>query len=238
MAKDDSIKWSRLYVEQELHIGYEISFSPEQSHYLNTVMRKKANDPIRVFNGRDGEWHAEIGSVSKKSVSAVLIQQLRTQDTGKSDVHFVFPPLPKNRMDFMIEKAVELGVSDFHPILTQNTEVRQINRDRTMKQIIEASEQCERLDVPKLHDIQKLSDFPFAEHETVLACLERDKDAPMINKALPQGHVSFIIGPAGGFTQDEIVFLKDRCQAVSLGKNILRCETAGIFALCAINMRG
>jgi 16S rRNA (uracil1498-N3)-methyltransferase len=136
----------------------------------------------------------------------------------------------------MIEKAVELGATDFHPILSQNTEVRDINIGRITHQLTEASEQCERLDVPVLHPIQKLDhllgllplEYP------VYACIERMETSPLLGVFSGQNEMGFLIGPEGGFTSDEKNLLISRTHSLSLGADILRSETAALLMLSLV----
>jgi len=146
----------------------------------------------------------------------------------------VFAPLKKNRMDFLIEKATELGITDFYPVLTQNTETRKINEDRVHAQITEAAEQCERLTIPNFHPLQPLGDL-LSDWPAVMplyACLERIREPCLAITEKTEGLV-FLIGPEGGFTIEETEMIMDCSftQPVSLGANILRAETAALVCL-------
>ncbi len=197
-------------------------------------MRRKEGDALRLFNGRDGEWRAELSALGKKSAQAIVQEQLFPQPPPGRAIHLVFAPIKKNRMDFLIEKAAELGATHIHPVLTQNTEIRQLNEERINAQLIEAAEQCERLTVPALAPLQKLDrllgDWP--QNVPLYACIER-YDAPLLKDISATGDAAILVGPEGGFTADEAALLTSRpfIRPVSLGTTILRAETACLKAL-------
>jgi len=236
MDESKIIKLPRLYVDTVLQKDQSVTLKPEQAHYLKNVLHRGANDFVRLFNGRDGEWLTRLETLDKKKALAIPIEQIAPQPETRPAVHVLFSPIKKMRMDWLIEKAVELGVTDLHPVLTQNTDIRKIREVRIAQQIIEASEQCERMDIPTLHPLKKIpqvlaewnQDVPF------YACLERT-DAPPLTKVLNPGiNVAFLIGPEGGFTKEEKTRLQscDFIRPVSLGERVLRCETAAIYTLC------
>jgi 16S rRNA (uracil1498-N3)-methyltransferase len=209
--------------------------SENQTHYLKNVMRRNAGDFIRIFDGQNGEYLARIETLTKKSCEVLPLENLKPQPAQAHRTHLIFAPLVKNRMDILIEKTVELGVTDLHPVLTNRTEHRKINEDRLLSQIIEASEQSERLDIPALH--------PLISMETLLG---QWKDKPQIQwgcerdalERKPLGynnenHQAFLIGPVGGFDEDEITLLgrHPAITPISLGSAILRAETASILCI-------
>ena len=227
-------KSPRLYTELDLMQGGVIELPKEQAHYLKNVLRKSEGDPVRLFNGRDGEWVYCINALGKKGGEAAALEQTRPQTAQGRQIHAFFPPIKKNRMDFMIEKAIELGATDLHPIITQNTETRKINEERLKAQIIEAAEQCERLDLPTLHKLSDMFTVLKSCDAPVYAAIER-MDAPK-RITVESGDVAVLIGPEGGFTAEEIATLGTipSIKAVSLGDNILRAETALLKILCII----
>lgn len=225
-------KLIRLYVEGDLAPRQSLSLSQAQSHYLANVMRRKAGDKLRIFNGRDGEYVAEIETVTKKSVMLVALEQIREQPEAPLISCLLVAPIKKARMDFLIEKAVEMGMTDFYPVLTQNTEVRKVNFERIEAQIIEAAEQCERLDIPRVHKFWKLKDSVDAWDLPVqlYAAVEHGDNIHMRE----QGDVrAVLIGPEGGFTEEEKSWLANhkKVKCISLGARILRAETAALAAL-------
>lgn len=238
MNKEETFKLPRLYTTEGLAAETLIPLEAGQAHYLHNVLRRKQGDFIRLFNGKDGEWLACLQDLSKKGGSAKLTERLCPQPALNRRIHLLFTPIKKHRMDWMIEKIVELGVTDLHPVLTQNTEVRKINTERVEAQIFEASEQCERFVIPTLHPLEaldkKLAAWP--QDIKVLACLER-YDAPHIHKSGigKNEDAAFLIGPEGGFTTEEKAKIAETCKAVSLGTTVLRCETAAIKALILLN---
>lgn len=234
---DDYFKLPRLFTQHAFHSKGVIPLDSGQAHYLHNVLRRKDGDFIRLFNGKDGEWFGKLQSLNKKSGTVVLTDQLKKQPLQKKRLHLVFAPIKKNRMDWLIEKAVELGVSDFHPVLTQNTEIRKLNEVRLQQQIFEAAEQCERLEIPNLHPLQKLETVlgSWPEESQLLACIERAQTQMLQDVKLEKNDIAFIIGPEGGFTAEEKERISKKAHPVSLGETILRCETAVVKALVLIN---
>ena len=236
MVSTDFIKTPRLYVDTPMAAGSTITLDKAQSHYLANVMRRNTGDTLRVFNGRDGEWGGRISSLSKREVTIDLTEKLHEQPQEKQELHLIFAPIKKQRMDFMIEKAVELGATHLHPIVTNHTEVRKLNEERIFAQIVEACEQSERLDVPEMLPIQSLRKLlsSWDKSVPVAACLERG-DYPMLGKT-EQGVRAVLIGPEGGFDEDEVTLLKaySFIVAVSLGTAIMRAETAALYSLSVI----
>lgn len=237
MSKDDYFKLPRLYVDAPLGLGAAAPLSADQAHYFKTVLRRENGASVRLFNGRDGEWLCTLQELAKKSGLAVAVEQIKQQPAMSPGVHLYFAPIKKTRMDWLVEKAVELGATHLHPVMTQNTEIREINEKRLRQQIYEAAEQCERLDMPVLCDTRKLYSLPV--DAPMLACLERGETKPVQDMIPPQGAVSILIGPEGGFTVAEAEWIagQKNWQPVSLGPRILRCETAVCVALSACLFR-
>jgi 16S rRNA (uracil1498-N3)-methyltransferase len=228
-------KLSRLYRPEDLKAGAGIALDEKQSHYLKNVLRKNAGDTVRIFNGRDGEFLARIEHVSKKSLLLSLQEQIRPQPEKTRSVHMVFAPIKKNRMDFLIEKSVELGATDLHPVITARTENRHLNHERLSAQIAEAAEQCERMDIPLLHPAlplqQKIAGWNYTQ--TLHACLERSEN-PEIS-SIREKTPAFLTGPEGGFDEAETRLLLNSGNRgvvpISLGKTVYRAETAIFLCL-------
>lgn len=238
MDTDKITKLPRLYTENPLKRQEPIPLTSGQAHYLKNVMRRSEGDSVRLFNGKDGEYLATITSISKKNAILTPQDEITAQPTLNHRTHLLFAPLAKNRLDFVIEKSVELGVTDLHPIITARTEHRKINKDRITAQIIEASEQCERMHIPTLHDLAALNTaIPKWQHtDTIQWACERDtaKRKPLgYNTSNDQ---AFLIGPVGGFDQAEHDYLQTlkHITPISLGSTILRAETASILCLSQI----
>lgn len=240
MIPDNYIRLPRLYVDHELAADGTIPLEAGQAHYLRAVLRRAPGAAVRLFNGRDGEWLATLSALGKKDGAAAAEHCLAPQPAPERAVHLFFAPLKKARMDMLVEKAVELGATHLHPVLTRNTENRAPPEDRLRQQVIEAAEQCERLTLPALSPVRLLDaaldavppDLP------VFAGLERRPGLPFLPAALPppDAPCAVLIGPEGGFTAAEADSLTARTALtpVSLGPAILRSETAALFALSLI----
>lgn len=238
----------RLYIDQNFTPGETLALPDGPSHYLKTVMRRKGGDPIRLFNGRTGEFLAHITPTKRgnDTVSVQIDDIIRPMPTTESRVQVMFPPLKKDALDFLVEKCVELGATDFYPVITEQTDVRAINPTRVKTQMIEAAEQCESLVVPVLYPLiplkKRLAEWP--DDRIIMAAIER-VDAPLF-RSLPravytkQDVRTILVGPAGGFSKDEKnMLLNDpRVQAISLGDRILRAETAAMAMLAALHLKG
>ncbi len=236
MSHDDYIKLPRLHVHQELHENAKISLSSAQAHYLKNVLRRNEGDRLLLFNGRDGEWLAALTALGKKEAVAVPEKCLRPQPAPQGETHLIFTPIKKARLDFLIEKAVELGATHLHPLITARTEVRHINEERVQAQMIEAAEQCERLAVPRLSRPVSLAALPGSWDRAipVYACIER-RDAPQLKDCDIPDKAAFLIGPEGGFSPEEIAMIEKMpfSKPVSLGETVYRAETAALICLIA-----
>lgn len=221
----------RLFVEDPLAAQASVRLDGQSCHYLMHVLRKKPGDAVRLFNGRDGEWQADISHISKGALSLNCRAQSRPQRTEPGP-HLLFTPLKKARLDYLIEKATELGAARLSPIITRHSGTDRVKLERLHAQSIEAAEQCERLTLPALDPVQSfsacLSSWP--EDEPLYVCVER-QDLPGLDQAGPTAAVA--IGPEGGWHGDELSMMADKAfiRPVSLGPRILRAETAAMAAL-------
>ena len=226
----------RLYVADALAPSAIIRLGSDQAHYLQHVMRRKPGDAVALFNGRDGEWSARIDSFAKAGGAARVDERLRPQVAG-SDLWLVFAPVKRARLDFMVQKAVELGVSAIKPVLTRFTMVERVKETRLITNAIEAAEQCGRLDVPEVAEPQPLTRLQDAwPAERRLYFCDEAGDAQPLAAALQSdrgGPAAILIGPEGGFHPDERAALRALAAvtAVTLGPRILRSDTAAIAAL-------
>ena len=220
-------------IDEDFKNGLPLTLAPTHCHYLKTVLRRQEGDFIRVFNGIDGEYTAEITTLGKKTGTTTLVEKLKDQPTAAPHVHLLFAPIKKARLEILIEKAVELGVTDLHPVLTMRTENRKLNIERLRAQIIEAAEQCERLDIPQFHAIQKLETVITKWDKTseIFWANERGENTPL-NRCRAQNY-AFLIGPEGGFTNEEaeMLYKVTNITPISLGKRIYRAETAAMLCL-------
>lgn len=226
----------RLFVRGDLAAGSRIEAEREQANYLLNVLKLKDSDAILVFNGRDGEWRARIGEASRKGCVLVIEEKLRGQ-TPLPDLHYLFAPLKHARLDYVVQKAVEMGAGRLCPVLTQFTQVSRINLERMSANVIEAAEQCGVLAIPEIDAPRKLVDV-LASWDAKRRLFFCDEAAPTASpadalKGLPRGPAALLIGPEGGFSDAERADLlqKPYVTALSLGPRILRADTAAVAAL-------
>ena len=228
----------RLYVEDDLSINHTIILNDDHTHYLKNVLRLKNEDIIRVFNGRSDEFKAILQFIGKKSAHLQIDSVSKILSQPALQTHLFFPLIKKDRMDWLIEKSVELGVTDLHPIITDHVKIRELNDIRLKKQIIEAAEQCERLIIPTLHPLTPLKTALEAERDDIeyIIALERAEGiTPIKNIIFKTKNRGFIFGPEGGFSEHEKQWFKDQSmRLVTLGDTILRAETAGLVGLISI----
>ena len=206
-----------------------------QSHYLTKVMRIKENGVFSLFN-KDGEWETKIISISKNIVEFQTIKKIRQKEYTK-EMWLAFSPIKSNYLNFMIQKATELGITKFFPIIFDRTVVREINKERLEKIVIEASEQSNRLNVPLIEKPQNLKSF-LNSNSMNLIFTDLNSNNKRINKSkLTNNSICIIVGPEGDFSEEErekILSFKD-VQAIKINDNILRSETAVISAISIVN---
>ncbi|ATE67553.1 16S rRNA (uracil(1498)-N(3))-methyltransferase [Rhizorhabdus dicambivorans] len=218
---------TRLFVDQPLADGITILIEGGQAHYLSGVMRLKAGDAIALFDDVSGEWRAEIEQVAKRHVQLRVTARLRERE-DVPDLWLVAAPIKKGRIDWVAEKACELGVARWQPVITHRTIVDKLNLDRLRAHMIEAAEQCERTALPILDEPMKLAkllgNWPAGR---ALIFADEEGGVPMAQAVKP-GPAAILIGPEGGFTDEERSAIKAVPQAVgvSLGPRILRADTA------------
>ena len=226
----------RLYFPLALKAGDVVLLPEGQSHYLKNVLRRAEGDGLRLFNAVHGEWVARIGFQGKKAVSAAIESQSRAPFAASAEVHLFYSPIKKDRNDLLIEKAVELGATHLHPVLFQRTIVREVKPDRIESQMIEAAEQCERLDVPALLPLLDLKKAMAGWDASLplFAAIER-MDATALKPYT--GSCGYLVGPEGGIAPEEVEFLcsKSFVKPVTLGPRILRAETAAFYGLSRLS---
>jgi 16S rRNA (uracil1498-N3)-methyltransferase len=224
----------RLFVDQPLSEGAEIALDSGQANYLLNVMRLKAGDGVRCFDDRTGEWAAEIASTGKRDARLRMVAQLGPREPVP-DLWLVVAPIKRQRIDWLAEKACELGVDRLLPVITRRTVVDRLNPDRLRAHMIEAAEQCGRTALPALADAVKLPallrDWPA---DRTLFFADETGGLPFADAAATQpGPAAILIGPEGGFMAEERDAIRELPQAVgiSLGPRILRAETAALAAV-------
>ena len=225
----------RLFFSATLSTDMTDKLDKSQSHYLSKVMRVKENEVFSLFNN-NGEWEAKVLSVSKNIIEFKITKQLRQKENIK-ELWLAFSPIKSNYQNFMIQKATELGVTKFLPIIFDRTVVRKINKERLEKIVIEASEQSNRINVPTIEDAQNLNGF-LKKNSMDLIFTDLNSNNEKIDKSkLIDKPVCIIIGPEGDFSEAERekILSFSGVQAIKINENILRSETAVISAISIIN---
>jgi 16S rRNA (uracil1498-N3)-methyltransferase len=229
----------RLCVEMPLGAGAAVALEPAQAHYLTTVLRLKSGGRVLVFNGRDGEWEATL-EVQKRTV-LLHVGGLTRAQTAAGDLHYLFAPLKAARLDYMVQKAVEMGATRLQPVLTRHGQVARLNIARVRANCIEAAEQCGILNLPEIAEPAALLAV-LAANEPGRYLIFCDEDAEVADplaalaKVPPGSPAAVLIGPEGGFAQDERTALLKLPNVVrlALGPRILRADTAAVAALALI----
>jgi 16S rRNA (uracil1498-N3)-methyltransferase len=238
----------RLFVAQPLLAGATVVLDPAQGHYLAGVLRLSAGDRVLAFNGTDGEWRCAFAPVGKKS--ALRVEDRTRPQTRPGDLHYLFAPLKRARLDYVVQKAVEMGVSRLQPVMSRHTQAERINLERMRANAIEAAEQCGILSIPEI--------MPPLALERALAALEPerhlvfcDEDAPPGDPVAALAHdlageadappppgrpLAVLIGPEGGFddTERALLLRRPHTSRIALGPRILRADTAAVAALAIV----
>lgn len=235
----------RLFLDAPLAEGGRVPLDRGQANYLLNVLRLKAGEAVLVFNGRDGEWKAEVAVEGRKAADLVCVTRTREQ-TSPPDLIYAFAPLKHARLDYMVQKAVEMGAGILQPVLTRRTQSTRVNLERMRSNAIEAAEQCGILGLPEIREEMNFDKFinGLESDRLLVFC---DEDAPVGNpvqalqKAMEPGGNSaakfaVVVGPEGGFVDQEraLAAAHGRCIRVSLGPRILRADTAAVAALAVV----
>ncbi len=237
---DYDFRAPRLFVDTALASGATVALERDQSNYLGNVLRLKAGDAVLAFNGRDGEWQASI-SGRKRPDQLTIGAQTRPQDR-LPDLAYVFAPLKHARLDYIVQKAVEMGAARLLPVLTRHTQVARVNQPRMRANAIEAAEQCGILSLAEIADPVPLERFlRERDGERLLAFCDEAADVadPLaaLTAARTAGNgIDVLIGPEGGFAEDErsLLLCQPRTLRLALGPRILRADTAGVAALALV----
>jgi 16S rRNA (uracil1498-N3)-methyltransferase len=227
---------TRLFVDADLAIRGVVTLDGDRAHFLRNVLRLKTGDRVALFNGRDGEWSAGIAELGKRAASLEVGERLRDIQP-EADIWLAFAPIKRARIDFVAEKATELGVSVLWPVFTRYTAMDRVNLERLRANAIEAAEQCGRLNVPEVREpvrFEEMLDLWPVERR-LICCDETGVGAPILDAIgdLAPGPAGLLIGPEGGLANEELDRLDKTpnvCR-VGLGPRILRAETAALAAL-------
>ena len=230
----------RLFVDAALAAGQTVALERSQSNYLGNVLRLSAGGTVLVFNGRDGEWQASIGG-NKRPDSLNLVAQTRPQDR-LPDLAYVFAPLKHARLDYMVQKAVEMGASSLQPVLTRFTQVARVNGERMRANVIEAAEQCGILSIAAVAEPMALDRYLGQRPpQRLLVFCDEAADAAnpldtLSGEAAASDGIDILIGPEGGFAEEErsVLLRQPRILRLSLGPRVLRADTAAVAALALV----
>jgi 16S rRNA (uracil1498-N3)-methyltransferase len=231
----------RLFVDAPLHGGAEVACERGQANYLRNVLRLGDGAAILVFNGRDGEWRARLSAHGKRDCSLCIEDQVREQ-AGGPKVRYLFAPLKRARLDYMVQKATEMGVESVEPVITRRTVAERVNLERMRANVIEAAEQCGVLRIPRVAEPVRLeaclAGWP-ADHVLFFADEASEAGNPIevfagIERGAPAG---VLIGPEGGFSEEERARIRamPATRTVSLGPRIMRADTAAVALLALVS---
>jgi 16S rRNA (uracil1498-N3)-methyltransferase len=233
---------TRLFVREPLEAGAAIALDPKQANYLVNVLRLNAGAGVLVFNGADGEWLAHLASAGRKVWRLDIGERTRPQPPSP-DLHYLFAPLKQARLDYVVQKAVEMGAGRLRPVVTRHTQVARVNRERMQANAIEAAEQCGILTLPVIDGpvpLTVLLDSWSAREgdRRIVFCDEGEEGAdPLaVLASLPASPLAVLVGPEGGFDEGERRVLRSLpfVTAISLGPRILRADTAAVAALALV----
>ena len=225
---------TRLFVEGPLTEGAALSLDGPQANYLANVMRMATGDELLVFDGRSGEWLARIEESGRKRVALSIVTPTRSQE-AVPDLWLAFAPIKKGRVDWLVEKAVELGISRLVPVITARTIVDRLNLERMRSHIVEAAEQCGRTALAVIDEPVKLDAFLRQRDTTRTLYFADETGGDAAAAAFGAGPATILVGPEGGFTSEEAAAIRagEHTRGISLGPRILRAETAALAAVAA-----
>lgn len=229
----------RLFMSQRLAMNSVVNLDRAQSRYVASVMRLKTGDRVRLFNGRDGEWLCTLGNESKAAVTAQCSEKL-AEATSLPDIDYLFAPLKSARLDYLAQKATEMGVRRLRPVITERTVVRKVNLHRIEANVREAAEQCNMVCKPEVLGDRGLVEV-LSQWDTNRRMIFCDEDAPAADpvaalRGIPPGPLAVLVGPEGGFSPAEQERLRSvpSVTAISLGPRVMRADTAAVAALALV----
>ena len=234
-----NFRMQRLFIDAPLSKGAVYEASKEQYNYLVNVLRFEEGQAMLVFNGRDGEWKAELSFPTRKRLMLTATEQARPQPVP-CDLHYLFAPLKVGRLDYLVQKAVEMGAGLLQPVMTQHVQGKLGSLDRVRANVIEAAEQCGVLGIPEVAEPRKLIDLleNWPQDRRIIFCDEGDagqNPLPILSRIKETKH-ALLIGPEGGFSDEERRLLRslDFVTAIPLGPRILRADTAAVAAMAIV----
>ncbi|OJF90350.1 16S rRNA (uracil(1498)-N(3))-methyltransferase [Pararhizobium antarcticum] len=234
-----NFRMQRLFVDAPLAEGNALAVDKDQFNYLVNVLRYEEGSEVLAFNGRDGEWRATLSLPAKKRLVLIPVEQTRPQP-APCDLHYLFAPLKVGRLDYLVQKAVEMGAGLLQPVMTQHVQGKITSIDRLKANVIEAAEQCGVLGIPAVEAPKRLGDLldSWPSERRIIFCDEGDagqNPLPVLAQIKERKH-ALLIGPEGGFSEEERARLRslDFVTAIPLGPRILRADTAAVAALAVI----
>ncbi len=232
-------RMQRLFVESDIRPDRGLEATSDQFNYLANVLRLTEDAEILVFNGRDGEWKTKLTFPSRKKIVLLPVEQTRPQPE-ECDLHFLFAPLKVGRMDYLVQKAVEMGAGRLQPVMTQHVQGKITSLERLQANAVEAAEQCGILAIPRVAEPQRLKDllerWP-AERRIIYCDEDSSTQNPLPGLAgIEERHLAVLVGPEGGFSEEERALLRGLpfVTAIPLGPRILRADTAAVAALAVV----
>jgi 16S rRNA (uracil1498-N3)-methyltransferase len=234
-----NFRMQRLFLDAAISAGQPIEASSDQFNYMANVLRLEADAEVLIFNGRDGEWLARLSFPTRKRIQLIPVEQTRPQPAA-SDLHYLFAPLKVGRLDYLVQKAVEMGAGLLQPVMTQHVQGKIGNVDRLRANATEAAEQCGILAIPEVAEPVKLMDLldRWPADRRIIYCDEGDggqNPLPLL-QGIEERRLALLVGPEGGFSEEERQSLRslDFVTAIPLGPRILRADTAAVAAMAVI----
>jgi len=234
-----NFRMQRLFIDAPLSKGAAIEVNADQFNYLANVLRMEEGADILLFNGRDGEWKASLSFPTRKRILLSATEKTRPQP-APSDLHYLFAPLKVGRMDYLVQKAVEMGAGLLQPVMTQHVQGKITNLDKIRANVIEAAEQCGILGIPDVAEPVRLADLldRWPADRRIIYCDEGDagqNPLPLLSR-VTERKLALLVGPEGGFSEEERTRLRslDFVTAIPLGPRILRADTAAVAAMAVI----
>lgn len=232
-------RMQRLFVDDALAADQPFEASKDHFHYLTNVLRMGEDDAVLLFNGRDGEWRATLSFPTRKRLVLTPVEQTRPQP-APSDLHYLFAPLKVGRLDYLVQKAVEMGAGVLQPVMTQHVQGKITNIERLEANAVEAAEQCGILAIPRVAAPRKLDDLlsDWPRDRRIIFCDEgHGSQNPLpVLRDIKERKLALLVGPEGGFSDEERTLLRglDFVTPIPLGPRILRADTAAVAAMAVI----